>query len=95
LEQFFSLIGKIETYEAIGFRRHSIRRGTFLKEGNRFVREFHYDWMRDHLSVEELAEFLGQYVRMLKKGMDIYFSLVGEDEPLVLSQLYDNYKEHF
>lgn len=94
LKRFFQLIEQIESYDPVGFRMHSIRRGRFIMEGTRFVRDFHYDWLREELEVEAIARFLSGYMRMIREAMDVYFDSPELEDSLLIKRLYLVYRQH-
>lgn len=94
LLKFFSIVETIEKLEQIGFRRYSIKRSPFKMEGNRIIRDFYYDWMHEDLSIEEISNFLSNYIEMLNHSMNAYFNQlnVGEMEKYkLITKIYNHY----
>ncbi len=88
LMRLFSLIETIEEYDPTGFRLHSVKRGMFEDQGNRFVRDFYYDWMHENLEVDHLADFLANYMKMIHEAMNTYFEAPELENELLLKRLY-------
>ena len=94
LLKFFSIVETIEEFEQVGFRRYSIKSSPFQTEGNRIIRDFYYDWMHEDLSIEEISNFLSNYIEMLNHSMNAYFNQLnlGEMEKYkLITNIYNHY----
>jgi predicted transcriptional regulator len=94
LIRFFGLIEEIETYDPTGFRLYSIKRGMFENQGNRFIRDFYYDWMHENLEVDHIAYFLSNYMKMINEAMNTYFKAPELENELLLKRLYLVYRKY-
>jgi metal-responsive CopG/Arc/MetJ family transcriptional regulator len=95
LVRFFLMFTEIERIHEIGFRKNVIDKSYFVVDGNRFLRDFYYDWTNDSFSPERLSQFLINYISMINEAVNVYFENIGDTETTVLlmTSIYRKYME--
>lgn len=93
LIEFFYILTEIEKYMDIGFRRNRIKVGHFVVDGNRFYRDFYYDWTSDKYSAEKLSRFLINYINMIDEAIGVYFDNLECPDDLII-KIREVYKRH-
>ncbi|MCT4634397.1 MAG: hypothetical protein N4A76_16925 [Firmicutes bacterium] len=95
LVKFFVLFTEIERIYEIGFRKNVIDKSYFVVEGNRFLRDFYYDWTNDSYSPEGLSQFLINYISMINESVNIYFENIADSKTTVIlmTAIYRKYME--
>lgn len=94
LVNFLKIIMLIESKYDSSFSRYSIKKGKFITDGKKFSIDFYYDWTNEHLSIEDISNYLTDYIRMIHKAMNTYFEYIDYDvntQIEAINKVYRNY----
>lgn len=91
----FEMITAIESGYSSQFRKLAIKSSLFASDGKKISRDFYYDWMKEHLTVEDISEYLSNYIRMIHQSMNCYFEYLPNGQKRQIEEILKIYKKYF